>query len=413
MLCDKLWRQFPLSVPRIGALEQHGSYIYKLCNVVRAIFQESTHSGILNAGSAIPLQANNLSIDLKSFPNLMAEALAAHVSWNSQIKMHKGRNFKIVAAVIVVLAIIGSVWFDWYSHQNDGGTAATWLDVSPDGSQIVFSAQGNGGKDLFLLSPTTMKVTRLTDTPDYENCPAFSPDGKDIIFQKGAKYDSPMYLCTLDLSTRLERQLTALSLSTDSVARFTNDGKQIVFGRAPEWYDNDVYSMNPDGTDTRRLTYLDADAYMSPCSNSKGSLVWFCYDLPDEPSAGGLFKERIESVSASGTMEKNSINFGRVNADPYLFRSGKSIAFVSNVLSDTVFDVCICNTNGPPRPICLHTSKLVNWAGMPCAPADGHCVYFLAGNPPALWCINSDGSGEHQIASDKIFTDPMGWRASQ
>lgn len=56
----------------------------------------------------------------------------------------------------------------------------TWisLDVSPDGRTIVFELLG----DLYTLPITGGKATRLTDGPAYDAQPRYSPDGKQIAF---------------------------------------------------------------------------------------------------------------------------------------------------------------------------------------------------------------------------------------
>ncbi|HEX6324845.1 MAG TPA: hypothetical protein VFZ36_14045, partial [Vicinamibacterales bacterium] len=57
---------------------------------------------------------------------------------------------------------------------------ATWmsLDLSPDGQTIVFELLG----DLYTLPVTGGEATRITDGQAYDMQPAFSPDGKRIVF---------------------------------------------------------------------------------------------------------------------------------------------------------------------------------------------------------------------------------------
>ena len=57
---------------------------------------------------------------------------------------------------------------------------ATWLslDLSPDGKTIVFDLLG----DLYTLPIAGGEATRITDGQAYDMQPAFSPDGKKLVF---------------------------------------------------------------------------------------------------------------------------------------------------------------------------------------------------------------------------------------
>ena len=78
-------------------------------------------------------------------------------------------------------------------------------DISPDAHLVVLSGTGNGIKDLYLLDLRTNKVTQLTNTPAYEACPAFSPDGKSVIYQCAKDLNSSRYLY---IRSQSERQIS-------------------------------------------------------------------------------------------------------------------------------------------------------------------------------------------------------------
>ena len=67
-------------------------------------------------------------------------------------------------------------------------TSGDWDDMMPaastDGERIVFTSNRNGFWDLYLLHVATGKVTQLTDTPEYEGAPTWSPDESFIAYEK-------------------------------------------------------------------------------------------------------------------------------------------------------------------------------------------------------------------------------------
>lgn len=66
-------------------------------------------------------------------------------------------------------------------------TSGDWDDITPspgpDGTKIAFSSNRNGFWDLYLLDLSSGEVTQLTDTPEYEGAPTWSPDGSFMAFE--------------------------------------------------------------------------------------------------------------------------------------------------------------------------------------------------------------------------------------
>jgi hypothetical protein len=126
---------------------------------------------------------------------------------------------------------------------------ATWLslDLSPDGKTIVFELLG----DLYTLPVTGGEATRITSGQAYDMQPAFSPDGKKLVF----------------ISDR--------------------NGSE------------NVWVANADGTKPRAITTTERDSYMSPTwapdneyvIAAKGAQLWIYHETggvsSGTPAAGG------------------------------------------------------------------------------------------------------------------------------
>jgi len=190
--------------------------------------------------------------------------------------------------------------FDIYTMNIDGTdvrrltTAAAPVDEtrpawSPDGSKISFNSDRDGNEqyEIYEINPDGTNPRRVTNlAPDWDVRPHYSPDGGRIAFvshRHGAPRPSDgrrtggnpeIYVINADGSG--ERRLTTNggdntpqpppvpgpNTALDDFPAWSPDGSKIIFdsgrdateGPAETSRNTEVYSMNPDGTDQRRLT---------------------------------------------------------------------------------------------------------------------------------------------------------------
>ena len=103
----------------------------------------------------------------------------------------------------------------------------TWLslDVSPDGSQIVFDLMG----DLYLLPMEGGDATRFTKGPAWDNQPRFSPDGREIVFVSDRDGTDNLWLISADGSDL--RSITQETKFVFGAPAFSPDGNYIAARR--------------------------------------------------------------------------------------------------------------------------------------------------------------------------------------
>ncbi len=75
---------------------------------------------------------------------------------------------------------------------------------SPDGSRIAFSSQRDGNTELFVMQADGSGLLRLTETPDQEYAPDWSPDGASLVFVRRLQRGD-YQVCVLDLARRSVR----------------------------------------------------------------------------------------------------------------------------------------------------------------------------------------------------------------
>jgi len=204
----------------------------------------------------------------------------------------------------------GYVWplydFDIFAAGADGSNPEILFQspgydaeatISPDGSRIVFTSTRDGDLDLYSMSADGSDVRKLTDTPGYDGGAFFSPDGTKIVFR--ARYPET------DRELADYRALLADDLVRPGVL--------------------DIYVMDADGSNTRRLTDNGA-ANFAPFFHPDGERVIFASNLNDPESRNfdlfliGLDGTGLEQVTFSDEFD----------SFPMFTPDGRHLVFASN-----------------------------------------------------------------------------------
>ncbi len=136
---------------------------------------------------------------------------------------------------------------------------------SPDGTTLVFASAIDGQTDLYTASfefsdkpPRLGPLTRLTNSPATEADPAWSPDGRRIVYWSNASGVQNLYWVAPDGGA--ETQLTD-GPDTDADPTWAPDSQRIAFTRTTQSAPSDIYSLAIDsaGRAVGAPTNLTAD----------------------------------------------------------------------------------------------------------------------------------------------------------
>jgi Tol biopolymer transport system component len=138
----------------------------------------------------------------------------------------------------------------------EGGGLA---DFSPDSKKVVFGKSQDGNGDLYTMNIDGTQLTRLTDTPESETFPIFSPDGKKILFTRSnGKTNGGLYIMNIDGTEQINLDLPGYF---NSVPIFSHDSKKIIFRM------EEIYTINVNGTQKTKITnnvLSSLDFFVSP-----------------------------------------------------------------------------------------------------------------------------------------------------
>ncbi len=124
---------------------------------------------------------------------------------------------------------------------------------SPDGKWIAFTSDRAGNWEIYKMTPDGKTIVRLTENPAQDGWPFWTPDGQHILFSSNRSGQSEIFMMNADGSNVV--QLTNIPDRTNLYPAVSPDGTKVVFSsQLTSVNEGDIYIMNIDGTDQRRLT---------------------------------------------------------------------------------------------------------------------------------------------------------------
>jgi TolB protein len=209
---------------------------------------------------------------------------------------------------------------------------------SPDGRRIVFQSDretpgnptppGFPGPDLelFAMNADGSNVSQLTFNELDDEAPAWSPNGKRLVFQRDfdpVKGQVDYDVLTMDLDGGHERNLTRSPGVNDGDPNWAPQGGRIALDSDRDG-DSEIYAMNPSGTQVKQLTSNQGVADYGPNWSPDGKQIAFTTDrlVTDE-----VFNLEVFAMRADGSRQVNLSRHPFVDEAPAWSPDGRNIAF--------------------------------------------------------------------------------------
>ena len=251
-------------------------------------------------------------------------------------------------------------------------------------SRIAFTSKVKGNKELFIMDYDGHNLQQVTKVNSIIMSPEWAPTGDKLLFVSFHVKRPAIYI--LDLRSG---KITALGNKTgqsQSAPAWSPDGKTIAFTQATDG-NSDIYTVNVDGTNLKRLTNTDS-IETSPTWSPDGKKIAFVSDSAGSP--------QIYIMNADGSGKERFTFNGDYNADPAWSPRGDKIAFTS--MLDTRFNIVVKSLDG------LVEKQLTADMGRNDSPswsADGRHLAFTStrDGTKQVYIMNANGNNQIQLTN--------------
>jgi hypothetical protein len=210
----------------------------------------------------------------------------------------------VVGEIVVASSRAGAGKFRLYATERANlaqltkvsADTATATDpaFSTDGSRIAFVSQRDGNAEIYVMNADGTGATRLTNDPQADGHPAFTPDGQTIVFHS-ARPAGKQQIWVVNVDGTGLTQLTRDSIN--SAPTVSPDGQTIAYVSMRD-KNYDIWLMARDGSNQRQFTRSPQQRESEPRFLRDGTLAY----LVERREGNRTVQQVVRADLASGSV---------------------------------------------------------------------------------------------------------------
>ncbi|MHC4725611.1 MAG: S41 family peptidase [Planctomycetota bacterium] len=200
---------------------------------------------------------------------------------------------------------------------------ATDVAFSQDGLEVAFIAEG----DLWVMDTELREPRQVTDTPEQERVPVFSPDGEYIFFARDVEGQGDIWRAERDDSEiywwqneKFELKRLTQDAEVESDIKFSPCGSLISFVKGL----GDLWTMTPEGKDAKRILR----SWNPPQYDWSPDSKWIVYAIDDNNFNRDIWIMPVDDSSAPVNISRHPYD----EYNPVWQPDGKMIVFTGQRL---------------------------------------------------------------------------------
>ena len=252
------------------------------------------------------------------------------------------------------------------THDDPNATAKMHAEIEErkSGKQKSYSWDYDEFYDIYETDFAGGKIKNLTNTMGYDAEASWSPDGKYIAFASN-------------------RRAYTGELSDKEAALFKANPAALI----------DIYIMDADGTNVKRLTHTntyDGGPFFSPDGKR---IVWRRF------SENGREAE-VFTMNIDGSDQKQITHLNVMSWAPFYHPSGEYIIFSTNIHGHRNFELYMIDVNGTQKPVQVTDKE--GFDGLPVFTPDGNYLTWTSDRTPEKKGHLFHGNWNHEKAMKSL-----------
>jgi Tol biopolymer transport system component len=275
-----------------------------------------------------------------------------------------------------------------------------------ENGKIVFQSDRDGNYDLHIMNLDGSDQHNLTNSPKDSRIannfgPVASPDGKQIAFESNRDGNHEIYI--IDIDSGDQTNLTN-NVADDNSPSWSPDGKYIAFlsdrdailvDENQDLWTNDLYIVNSDGSNPRRITN-DKNLYGGISWSPDGKRFALCLAHPNPDGVYFSFDIYIMTLSDSNLI-RLTYDTSMHECSPKWSPDGKRIVY--GVDGSKYSNIHLMNADGTNQ-IALSIDPSILDSDPSWSPDGKHIVFSSRrGGGSHLYVMNADGTNQIQITN--------------